>query len=226
MFNLKALIVEDDFSISELIALYLHKAGFDIKQIDEGTNAIREFIDYQPNIVLLDLMLPGKDGYSICREIRKMSAVPVIILTAKGDTFDKVLGFEVGADDYLVKPFDPEELIARVRAVLKRYSIDPSKDTKSLTYGDLTIEPESFSVYQNGAKVPMARKEFEILLLFMSNPNKVYTREQLLNIIWGYDYYGDTRTVDVHIKRIREQVKFTDEMGIKTVRSVGYKFVV
>ena len=223
---MKALVVEDDEHISELISLYIGKEGFDVKQIYNGDEAVKEFVTYQPDIVLLDLMLPGKDGYSICREIRKMSAVPIIILTAKGETFDKVLGFEFGADDYIVKPFDPKELVARIKAILRRYDIDTKKQTKSITYGDISIDPESYTILYRGEKVDLPHKEFEILLFLMSHPNKVYTREQLLNEIWGYDFYGDTRTVDVHIKRIRERIPSDGEIGVKTIRGVGYKFAV
>lgn len=221
---MKILVVEDDKHISELISLYLSKEGFEVKQIYDGNSALNEFANYQPDLVLLDLMLPGKDGYSICREIRKTSPVPIIILTAKGETFDKVLGFEFGADDYVVKPFEPKELIARIKAVLRRYEIDTKKQTKSITYGDISINSEEYTITYRGQKVNLPYKEFEILLFFMSHPDKVYTREQLLNEIWGYDFYGDTRTIDVHIKRIREHIPSDGEIGIKTVRGVGYKF--
>lgn len=227
----KILIVDDDVNIAELISLYLTKECFDTLIVNDGEAAIREFNSYQPNLVLLDLMLPGIDGYEVCREIRKTSKIPIIMLSAKGEIFDKVLGLELGADDYVIKPFDSKELVARVRAVLRRFhptvieseeTVQPSGDYVS--YPDLEINLTNYSVQYNKETIEMPPKELELLYFLASNPNQVFTREQLLDHIWGYEYYGDTRTVDVHIKRLREKIKDHSEWGLSTVWGIGYKF--
>ncbi len=225
----KILIVDDDKNIAELISLYLEKEGYDTKQVHDGIEAISYFKIYEPNLVILDLMLPGKDGLDICKEIRQVSTVPIIMLTAKGETFDKILGLELGADDYMVKPFDTKELTARVKAVLRRSEMKtkPSEDkSKQIILEKLTININNYTVMYNNEKVDMPPKELELLYFLASNPNKVFTRDQLLDRIWGYEYLGDTRTVDVHVKRIREKINETDTWGIKTVWGIGYKFEV
>lgn len=227
----KILIVDDDINIAELISLYLTKECFDTMIVNDGEAAIREFADYEPNLVLLDLMLPGIDGYEVCREIRKTSSVPIIMLSAKGEIFDKVLGLELGADDYVIKPFDSKELVARVRAVLRRFhpaALDepelPAQTGDFVVYPDLTINLSNYSVQYLGENIEMPPKELELLYFLASNPNQVFTREQLLDHIWGYEYYGDTRTVDVHIKRLREKIKDHKDWNLATVWGIGYKF--
>ncbi len=222
---MKILIVDDDPHISELISLYLNKEGYETKEIHDGKKALGEFSSFAPHLVILDLMLPGMDGYQICSEIRKISSVPVIMLTAKGETFDKVLGLELGADDYMVKPFDPKELIARVKAVLRRYDTKEAKASNQIVFPNLAINPNTYTVTYHGKTLELPPKEFELLLFFAQHPNQVFTREKLLDRIWGYEFMGDTRTVDVHIKRIREKMTKDDSFGIKTVWGVGYKFV-
>lgn len=221
----KALIVDDDMHIAELMSLYLLKDGFETKEVYNGLDAVKEEKSFKPDIVLLDVMLPGIDGYKVLAEIRKSSDVPVIMITAKGETFDKVLGLELGADDYIVKPFDPKELVARVKAVLRRYSKKENVGNV-LEYENLIINPESYEVIYHGKKLDMPPKELELLSLLAQNPNKVFTRDMLLDKIWGYEYAGDTRTVDVHIKRIREKFDKADSWSLKTVWGVGYKFEV
>lgn len=221
----KILVVDDDRHIAELISLYLMKDGYDTKEVYDGKEALAEFDSYLPDLVLLDLMLPGLDGYQVCTELRKKSKVPVIMLTAKGETFDKVLGLELGADDYIVKPFDPKELIARVKAVLRRYETGSAKEDENiLHFPDLEINLGNYTVTYHGKNMDFPPKEFELLSFLAQHPNRVFTREQLLDRIWGYEYVGDTRTVDVHVKRIREKMNREDEWGIRTVWSVGYKF--
>lgn len=221
----KILVVDDDRHIAELISLYLMKDGYDTKEVYDGKEALAEFDGYLPDLVLLDLMLPGLDGYQVCTELRKKSKVPVIMLTAKGETFDKVLGLELGADDYIVKPFDPKELIARVKAVLRRYETGSAKEDENiLHFPDLEINLGNYTVTYHGKNMDFPPKEFELLSFLAQHPNRVFTREQLLDRIWGYEYVGDTRTVDVHVKRIREKMNREDEWGIRTVWSVGYKF--
>lgn len=228
----KILIVDDDANIAELISLYLTKECFDTKIVNDGESALKEFELYKPNLILLDLMLPGIDGYEVCREIRKTSKVPIIMLSAKGEIFDKVLGLELGADDYIIKPFDSKELVARVRAVLRRFNPCPEqpKDEKItgkyVKYPDLIINISNYSVQYYGKNVEMPPKELELLYFLASNPNQVFTREQLLDHIWGYEYFGDTRTVDVHIKRLREKIKDHKDWSIATVWGIGYKFEV
>lgn len=226
----KILIVDDDMNIAELISLYLTKECYDTHMVHDGEEALAAYEQYQPNLILLDLMLPGIDGYQVCREIRTKSNTPIIMLSAKGEIFDKVLGLELGADDYIIKPFDSKELVARVKAVLRRYQ--PSKpdktasDIKCVEYPNLVVNQTNYSVLYNGKPVDMPPKELELLYFLASSPNQVFTREQLLDHIWGYEYIGDTRTVDVHVKRLREKIKDTEQWGIATVWGIGYKFVV
>lgn len=221
----KILIVDDDENITELIALYLEKEGYTTRSVNNGTDAIHVFNSFLPNLVILDLMLPGRDGFDVCKDIRQVSNIPIIMLTAKGETFDKILGLELGADDYMVKPFDTKELTARVKAVLRRYT--PKRDTsKQIVLPGLAINLSNYTVVYDETKIEMPPKELELLYFLASNPNQVFTREQLLDRIWGYEYIGDTRTVDVHIKRIREKINETDAWGIKTVWGIGYKFEV
>ena len=227
----KILIVDDDENIAELISLYLMKECFDTKIVSNGEDALTAFETYHPNLILLDLMLPGIDGYQVCREIRAKSATPIIMLSAKGEVFDKVLGLELGADDYIMKPFDSKEMVARVRAVLRRYQ--PAKqepavsdNIKQVEYDGLTINLTNYSVICDGHNIEMPPKELELLYFLASSPNQVFTREQLLDQIWGYEYIGDTRTVDVHIKRLREKIKDHADWSISTVWGIGYKFQV
>ncbi len=228
----KILIVDDDVNIAELITLYLTKECFETKMVHDGEEALAVFDSFGPNLVLLDLMLPGIDGYQVCREIRAKSSIPIIMLSAKGEIFDKVLGLELGADDYMIKPFDSKELVARVKAVLRRYqpvketSVPEADQTKSVEYPDLSINLSNYSVIYNGVSVDMPPKELELLYFLASSPNQVFTREQLLDHIWGYEYIGDTRTVDVHIKRLREKIKDHEKWSLGTVWGIGYKFEV
>lgn len=225
----KVLIVDDDENIAELISLYLKKECFETLIVGDGEAAISAFKSFEPNIILLDLMLPGMDGYQVCREIRTTSTVPIIMLSAKGEVFDKVLGLELGADDYMEKPFDSKELVARVKAVLRRYRPVVSEPVKvetdeEVAYTDLVINRTNYSVIYMGNKLEMPPKELELLFFLASSPNHVYTREQLLNQIWGYEYVGDSRTVDVHIKRLREKISDHREWKISTIWGIGYKF--
>ena len=225
----KILIVDDDNNIAELISLYLTKECFETKIVNDGELALKEFQTFRPNLIRLDLMLPGIDGYQVCREIRHTSDVPIIMLSAKGETFDKVLGLELGADDYIIKPFDSKELVARVRAVLRRFQPKQAavvSDEKCATYPDLIVNLTNYSVTYMGKQVDMPPKELELLYFLASSPNQVFTREQLLDHIWGYEYIGDTRTVDVHIKRLREKIKDHPNWSISTVWGIGYKFEV
>jgi len=221
----KILIVDDDMHIAELMDLYVSKEGYETKKVYNGTDALKENEAFRPDLILLDVMLPGLDGYRVLGEIRKTSNVPVIMITAKGETFDKVLGLELGADDYIVKPFDPKELVARVKAVLRRYP-GSAKKGSIIEFEGLLIDPESYEVIYHGRKLDMPPKEFELLCFIASGPNRVFTRDTLLDKIWGYEYVGDTRTVDVHIKRIREKFDKEDSWNIKTIYGVGYKFEV
>ena len=225
----KILIVDDDSNIAELISLYLTKEFYEVQIVGDGEQALKVFDSFQPNLILLDLMLPGMDGYQVCREIRTRSNVPIIMLSAKGEVFDKVLGLELGADDYMIKPFDSKELVARVKAVLRRFQPakpDASSSTKVVEYPDLTINQTNYSVIYNGNIIDMPPKELELLYFLASSPNQVFTREQLLDHIWGYEYIGDTRTVDVHIKRLREKIKDHEAWRLATVWGIGYKFEV
>ena len=224
----KILIVDDDENIAELISLYLIKECFDTQIEHDGESALNAFDRFQPDLILLDLMLPGIDGYQVCREIRAKSQIPIIMLSAKGEVFDKVLGLELGADDYMEKPFDSKELVARVKAVLRRYrpvaQEKPESAVKKVDYPDLSINLTNYSVIYNGQSIDMPPKELELLFFLASSPNQVFTREQLLDHIWGYEYVGDTRTVDVHIKRLREKINDHDSWRIATVWGIGYKF--
>lgn len=226
----KILIVDDDTNIAELISLYLTKECYETKMVHDGESALRELTLFQPNLILLDLMLPGMDGYQVCREVRTKSQVPIIMLSAKGEVFDKVLGLELGADDYIVKPFDTKELVARVKANLRRCqqmtNFEPPKtaDAKIVEYPDLIINQSNYSVLYQGRTIEMPPKELELLYFLASSPNQVFTREQLLDHIWGYEYIGDTRTVDVHIKRLREKIKDHPRWSLSTVWGIGYKF--
>lgn len=228
----KILIVDDDENIAELISLYLTKECFDTKMVHDGEKALIAYDTYQPNLILLDLMLPGIDGYQVCRELRTRSNVPIIMLSAKGEVFDKVLGLELGADDYIIKPFDAKELVARVKAVLRRYNAVPKQETpaenggKRVEYPGIVINLTNYTVTVDGVKVEMPPKELELLYFLASSPNQVFTREQLLDQIWGYEYIGDTRTVDVHIKRLREKIKDHNAWHIATIWGKGYKFEV
>ena len=228
----KILIVDDDENIAELISLYLAKECFDTKIVGDGESALEMIKTYQPNIMLLDIMLPGIDGYEVLREVRKSSNLPIIMLSAKGEVFDKVLGLELGADDYIMKPFDSKEMVARVKAVLRRFqptiqAANTPEDTlpvEQVTYPDLTINLTDYSVHYKGGVVEMPPKELELFYFLASHPNQVFTREQLIDHIWSYDYIGDTRTVDVHIKRLREKFKDHPAWKLTTVWGIGYKF--
>ncbi|ADC91444.1 response regulator transcription factor [Mageeibacillus indolicus] len=234
----KVLVVDDDRNICELVQLYFEKDGFQVKTVNDGEMALEEIDKYNPNVVILDLMLPGKDGYEVCREIRKTSNVPILMLTARGDTLDKIVGLELGADDYISKPFDPKELVVRAKTVLRRTeaacpeakAIDnDDHPAEQITHKDLVIDKSSYTVTFHGTRIDMPPKELELLYFLASHPNRVFNREQLLGQVWGYDFYGESRTVDVHIKRVREKI---DDIGehpswdIKTVWGVGYKFEV
>ena len=226
----KILIVDDDENIAELISLYMTKECFETKIVYDGESALKEAEIFSPDLILLDLMLPGIDGYQVCREVRQKSQTPIIMLSAKGEVFDKVLGLELGADDYLEKPFDTKELVARVKAVLRRYKTAaptaPATDAKQVSYPNLSINLTNYSVIYNGNTVDMPPKELELLYFLAASPNHVFTREQLLDQIWGYEYIGDTRTVDVHIKRLREKIKDHETWRIATIWGIGYKFEV
>ena len=230
----RILIVDDDYNIAELISLYLTKECFETKIVGDGEEALRVFPEFQPNLILLDLMLPGIDGYQVCRELRSTSQVPIIMLSAKGEIFDKVLGLELGADDYMIKPFDSKELVARVKAVLRRYQLPVQMPASSVTeqhgnfveYPDLIVNLTNYSVLYKGHSVDMPPKELELLYFLASSPNQVFTREQLLDHIWGYEYIGDTRTVDVHIKRLREKIRDDENWALSTVWGIGYKLEV
>lgn len=227
----KILIVDDDNNIAELISLYLTKECFETQIVNDGESALEAIKTFQPNLILLDLMLPGIDGYEVCRSVRATLTTPIIMLSAKGEIFDKVLGLELGADDYMEKPFDSKELVARVKAVLRRYKQVPASNetqdhAKKIEYPDLVINLTNYSVMYLGKIVEMPPKELELLYFLASSPNQVFTREQLLDQIWGYEYIGDTRTVDVHIKRLREKIKGHESWGLSTVWGIGYKFEV
>ena len=226
----KILIVDDDNNIAELISLYLTKECFETMIAGDGETALTLADSFAPNLILLDLMLPGIDGYQVCREIRAKSSIPIIMLSAKGEIFDKVLGLELGADDYMEKPFDSKELVARVKAVLRRYkpaaAAPEAADIRCVEYPDLIINQTNYSVLYMGRTIEMPPKELELLYFLASSPNQVFTREQLLDHIWGYEYIGDTRTVDVHIKRLREKIKDHPQWSLATVWGIGYKFEV
>ena len=225
----RILIVDDDENIAELISLYLTKECYETKIVGNGIDALSAVSQFSPSLIILDLMLPGMDGYQVCREVRKSFSTPIIMLSAKGEVFDKVLGLELGADDYIIKPFDTKELIARVKAVLRRTApIDTThrENGQIVRYPDLVINLTNYSVTYMGKDIDMPPKELELLYFLASSPNQVFTREQLLDHIWGYEYIGDTRTVDVHIKRLREKIKDHPSWSIATVWGIGYKFEV
>lgn len=224
----KILVVDDDLNICELLKLYLENEGYTAFVANDGQAAVDTFAAKNPDLVLLDIMLPKMDGWQVCREIRKTSSVPIIMLTAKGETFDKVLGLELGADDYVTKPFDAKEVMARIKAVLRRSkgeSGTAAQEKKTVSYDKLEINIENYEMKINGVVVDTPPKELELIYHFASNPNRVYTRDQLLDEVWGFDYYGDSRTVDVHVKRLREKLEgVSDKWSLKTVWGVGYKF--
>ncbi len=230
----KVLIVDDDNNIADLISLYLIKECYETEIVNDGEEALRVFNTFKPDIILLDLMLPGIDGYQVCREVRRTSNVPIIMLSAKGEVFDKVLGLELGADDYIIKPFDSKELVARVKAILRRTTTIHTNITttpvdnnqRCISYKDLVVNLSNYSVLYMGRSVDMPPKELELLYFLAASPNQVFSREQLLDNIWGYEYYGDTRTVDVHIKRLREKINDHEKWKISTVWGIGYKFEV
>lgn len=224
----KILVVDDDLNICELLKLYLENDGYVVYTANDGKQAVDMFKNKTPDLVLLDIMLPKMDGWQVCREIRKTSSVPIIMLTAKGETFDKVLGLELGADDYVVKPFDTKEVMARVKAVLRRTKGDSEATEdkkKTVIYDNLEINIQNYEMKVKGVPIDTPPKELELIYHFASNPNRVYTRDQLLDEVWGFDYYGDSRTVDVHVKRLREKLEgVSDKWCLKTVWGVGYKF--
>ncbi len=227
MANNKVLIVDDDENIVELIRLYMEKDGFTAVTASNGEEALEKFKAQTPSIVILDVMMPGMDGWQVCREIRRMSNIPIIMLTAKGETFDKVLGLELGADDYMVKPFETKELIARVKAVLRRSDTKEPAAQKEIVYPGIMVNLSNYELKINGEITEIPPKELELLYFLASNPNRVFTREQLLEEVWGFDYFGDSRTVDVHIKRLREKLEgVSGNWQLKTVWGVGYKFEV
>ena len=222
----KLLIVEDDSYISEMVQLYLSKEGYDIKIASDGVEAISFFKMYEPDLVLLDIMLPRKDGWAVCKEIRQIASTPIIMVTAKGEVFDKVLGLELGADDFIVKPFDMKELSARIKAVLRRYNTHEAQtETDVIKFDNIEISKEKYELKLSGQSVDIPPKELELLYFLASNYNRVFTRDQLLDKVWGFDYLGDSRTVDVHVKRLREKLEgVSDKWTLKTVWGVGYKF--
>ena len=221
----KVLVIEDDDNIAELLRLYLEKDGFSVTIAENGAVGVAEFERSEPDLVLLDIMLPVLDGWAVCREIRATSNVPILMLTAKGDTLDKVTGLEMGADDYIVKPFEVGELIARVHAVMRRFDSTGGVEGKRLVFDNLVIDMDSFELLVRDKRVEAPPKEMELLFHLASSPNRVYTRNQLLDEVWGFDYFGDSRTVDVHIKRLREKLEnVSDKWSLKTVWGVGYKF--
>ena len=223
----KVLVVEDDSNIAELLRLYLEKDGFEVSLAVDGGEGIRRAQELKPDLILLDIMLPVVDGWVVCSEVRKTSKVPIIMLTAKGETFDKINGLEMGADDYVTKPFEVKELMARIHAVMRRTEPDdtPLKSAKRLTFDKLVIDLDSYELVVDGKRVEAPPKEMELLFHLASSPNRVFTRNQLLDEVWGFDYFGDSRTVDVHIKRLREKLEgVSDKWSLKTVWGVGYKF--
>ena len=222
------LVVDDDENISRLVSLYLEREGYDVRCAARGDEAVSEFTRLPPDLMLLDVMLPGMDGYQVLKSVRKQSSIPVIMLTARDETFDKVLGLELGADDYMTKPFDPKELVARVKAVLRRFQGGEEEKKTDLSFPGLTVSIAEYAVYYEGNRLDMPPKELEVLYFLASSPNQVFTREQLLKQVWGFDFFGDSRTVDVHIKRLREKLPDSEKYGwsLHTVRGVGYKFEV
>ncbi len=223
--GLKILIADDDTNICDLLKLYLENEGYEIVTANDGIKALSAFKIYEPDLVLLDIMMPRKDGWQVCREIREMSSKPIIMVTAKGDVFDKVLGLELGADDFITKPFDMKEVSARVKAVLRRYSGHDNDDSEVIKFDNLEISLQKYELKLSGKAVDIPPKELELLYFLTSNYNRVFTRDQLLDKVWGFDYLGDSRTVDVHVKRLREKLEgVSDKWTLKTVWGVGYKF--
>ena len=223
----KILIVDDDENICELLRLYLEKDGFSTVVAHDGKEALQLVQINNIDLILLDIMMPVLDGWQVCREVRKNSNVPIIMLTAKGETFDKVLGLELGADDYITKPFDSKEVVARIKAVLRRATDDKADSVQEVRYDKLRINLTNYELEVNGEQIDTPPKELELVYHLASNPNRVYTRDQLLDQVWGVDYYGDSRTVDVHVKRLREKLEdVSDKWSLKTVWGVGYKFEV
>ena len=221
----KILIVDDDLNICELLRLYLTKEGYEVVIANDGASAVTTFQEESPSLVLLDIMLPKLDGWQVCREIRKFSETPIIMLTAKGEVFDRVLGLELGADDYVVKPFDTKEVVARIKAVLRRSVSSASDEIKEVHYDKLSINLSNYELRVGGVQIDTPPKEMELIFHLAKNPNRVFTRDQLLDEVWGYDYYGDSRTVDVHVKRLREKLEgASDKWELRTVWGVGYKF--
>ncbi|MBQ4348269.1 MAG: response regulator transcription factor [Clostridia bacterium] len=221
----KILVVDDDLNICELLRLYLTKEGYNVVIANDGVSAVTMFQEESPSLVLLDIMLPKLDGWQVCREIRKFSETPIIMLTAKGEVFDRVLGLELGADDYVVKPFDTKEIVARIKAVLRRSAASASEEVKEVHYDKLSINLTNYELKVAGVQIDTPPKEMELIFHLAKNPNRVFTRDQLLDEVWGYDYYGDSRTVDVHVKRLREKLEGTsDKWELRTVWGVGYKF--
>lgn len=222
---IRVMVVDDDNNICEYLRLYLEKEGFNVNIYHDGRTAVDNFSKFDPAIILLDVMMPNMDGWQVCREIRKQSQVPIIMITAKGETFDKVLGLELGADDYIVKPFEAKEVIARIKAVLRRSGYNDADTVKKVEFENLSINLTNYEMIVCGKQVDTPPKELELIYHLASNPNKVYTRDQLLDEVWGFDYYGDSRTVDVHVKRLREKLEGVSEnWALKTVWGVGYKF--
>ena len=227
MASIRILVVDDDSNICELLRLYLEKEGYEALIAKNGAKALEMVEKFQPDLMLLDVMMPELDGWQVLRELRKKSQMPVIMLTAKGEVFDKVLGLELGADDYIVKPFETKEVMARIRAVLRRSGVSESKKARIVEYEGLSINMETFELKVNGKVIDTPPKEMELIYHLASNPNRVYTRDQLLDEVWGFEYYGDSRTVDVHVKRLREKLDgVSDQWNLKTVWGVGYKFEV
>ena len=225
MANERIMIVDDDVNICELVRLYLEKEKYSVVIVNDGLEAVSTFAEVKPDLVVLDIMLPGLDGWQVCREIRKFSETPIIMLTAKGEVFDRVLGLELGADDYVVKPFDTKEIVARIKAVLRRSAASVGEEIKEVHYDKLSINLTNYELKVNGVQIDAPPKEMELIFHLAKNPNRVFTRDQLLDEVWGYDYYGDSRTVDVHVKRLREKLEgASDKWELRTVWGVGYKF--
>ncbi len=221
----KILVVDDDLNICELLRLYLTKEGYNVVIANDGQSAVTTFQEESPSLVLLDIMLPKLDGWQVCREIRKFSETPIIMLTAKGEVFDRVLGLELGADDYVVKPFDTKEIVARIKAVLRRSATSVTEEIKEVHYDKLSINLTNYELKVGGVQIDTPPKEMELIFHLAKNPNRVFTRDQLLDEVWGYDYYGDSRTVDVHVKRLREKLEgASNKWELRTVWGVGYKF--
>lgn len=223
----KILVVDDDSNIAELLRFYLEKEDYEVTVKSNGKDAVKAFSEISPDLMLLDIMLPKMDGWQVCREIRRFSSKPIIMLSAKGETVDKVLGLELGADDYISKPFEIKEVLARIKAVFRRYSADDAEDVREVKYENLSINLENYELRVKGVQIDTPPKEMELIYHLACNPNRVFTRDQLLDEVWGFDYYGDSRTVDVHVKRLREKLDgVSDKWSLKTVWGVGYKFEV